>query len=102
MRRFGVWNASLLAGGAYVLVVFVVALVLPIVNEVPEQFPAVVLWQFRIAALGSQLIMWTTLGLAFGALAERLLARRGDHLICAYTAKHVVIFWNSYKGAPAP
>lgn len=34
-------------------------------------FPAVVLWQFRIASLGAQLIMWATLGLAFGAWTER-------------------------------
>ncbi len=45
-----------------------VALVLPAVNEVPDQFPAVVLWNFRIASLGAQFIMWATLGLLFGAL----------------------------------
>jgi len=44
---------------------------LPTINEVPDQFPAVVLWQFRIASLGAQLIMWTTIGLVFGALTER-------------------------------
>jgi hypothetical protein len=76
-RRLGVWNAALIAGGLYVVVVFVVGLLLPVVNEVPEQFSAVVLWQFRVASLGGQLIMWTTIGLVFGALAERVLARRG-------------------------
>jgi predicted cobalt transporter CbtA len=30
-----------------------------------------VLWQFRIASLGAQLIMWGTIGLVFGALTER-------------------------------
>jgi predicted cobalt transporter CbtA len=45
----------------------------PGVNEVPENFPAVVLWQFRIASLGAQVIMWATIGLGFGALAERIL-----------------------------
>jgi predicted cobalt transporter CbtA len=48
---------------------------LPNVNEVPEDFPATVLWQFRIASLGGQLIMWTTLGLLFGVVAERLFAQ---------------------------
>jgi hypothetical protein len=76
VRRLGAWNATLVAGGFYIVVVFIVGLVLPIVNEVPEQFSAVVLWQFRIASLGAQLIMWTTIGLAFGALAERVLSRR--------------------------
>jgi predicted cobalt transporter CbtA len=53
-----------------------VGLALPAVNEVPEQFPAVVLWQFRIASLGAQAIMWATLGLVFGALTERALISR--------------------------
>lgn len=74
--RFGGWNASLLAAAFYIVVVVAVALALPIVNEVPEQFPAVVLWQFRIASLGAQAIMWATIGLAFGALTERAEASR--------------------------
>ena len=63
------------------VVVFVAALLLPVVNEVPDDFPAVVLWKFRIASLGAQLIMWTTIGLVFGALTERaLLGKRGLRL----------------------
>jgi len=69
--RYGAWNASLMAGGAYLVAMIALSLALPSVNEVPEQFPAVVLWQFRVASFGAQLIMWTTIGLAFGMLAER-------------------------------
>jgi Probable cobalt transporter subunit (CbtA) len=69
--RLGGWNSTLIAGGAYIVVIAVVAFALPTVNEVPEDFPATVLWQFRIASLGGQLIMWTTLGLLFGVAAER-------------------------------
>jgi predicted cobalt transporter CbtA len=65
------WNAALTAAGFYLIAVIVVAYLLPSINEVPEAFPAVVLWQFRIASFGMQLIMWTTLGLVFGALTER-------------------------------
>jgi hypothetical protein len=71
VAQHGGWNASLIAVAAYVVVVIVVALALPTVNEVPEGFPAVVLWQFRMASLGAQAIMWTTIGLGFGALTER-------------------------------
>ena len=71
LGRHGAWNAFLFAGAAYLIVVIAVGLALPAVNEVPEQFPAVVLWQFRIASLGAQLIMWATVGLVFGALTER-------------------------------
>ena len=74
--RLGGWNAALVAGGAYIVVTAAVAFALPNVNEVPDDFPATVLWQFRIASLGGQLIMWTTLGLLFGVAAERQLAPR--------------------------
>ena len=74
-RRFGGWNSALIAAGAYIVVMAGVAFALPSVNEVPEDFPATVLWQFRIASLGAQLIMWTTLGLLFGVAAERLFAQ---------------------------
>jgi predicted cobalt transporter CbtA len=49
----------------------VASALLPAVNEVPDQFPAVVLWQFRIASMGAQLLLWATIGLLFGALTER-------------------------------
>jgi Probable cobalt transporter subunit (CbtA) len=74
LARHRPWNAFLIAAGAYLIVVIVVGLALPPVNEVPAEFPAVVLWQFRMASAGAQLIMWTTIGLLFGALAERVLA----------------------------
>jgi predicted cobalt transporter CbtA len=71
LRRYDGWDASLLAAAAYLIAVVAVGLLLPTINEVPDQFPAVVLWQFRIASFGAQLIMWTTIGLVFGALTER-------------------------------
>src|SRR3984957_13555673 len=74
LSRLGGWNAALIAGAAYLIVVIAVAAALPDVNEVPDGFPAVVLWQFRIASAGAQLIMWATIGLAFGALTERATA----------------------------
>lgn len=81
VARWGAWNAALIAGAAYLIVVVAVGLALPAINEVPGQFPAVVLWRFRIASLGAQLTMWTTIGLAFGAVAERAMtSRRGLRL----------------------
>ena len=72
-KRLGEWNASLIAAGAYIAVVVGVALALPDVNEVPEGFPAPLLWDFRIASLGAQAITWATLGLLFGVFAERVI-----------------------------
>lgn len=60
----------------YGLVIFValtgtLAIVLPRVDEVPDGFPASLLWQFRLSALGSQVALWTTLGAGFGILSLR-------------------------------
>jgi predicted cobalt transporter CbtA len=78
--RYGGWNAAIIAVAAYVLVIVVVGLLMPNVNEVPEGFPAVVLWQFRMASLGAQAIMWTTIGLVFGALTERAAKTSGNSM----------------------
>jgi len=74
--RYGGWNATLIVTAYYLVVMIVAALLLPAVNEVPEEFPAVVLWKFRIASLVAQIILWTTLGLLFGALTQRAMALR--------------------------
>jgi hypothetical protein len=67
----GEWNASIVSGLLYIVIIAVVQSLLPVINEVPAAFPAVVLWKFRVAAIGMQVILWTTIGLLFGALAER-------------------------------
>ena len=73
--RYGGWNAGLLAAAMFIGIIVVAQLVLPDINEVPEQFPAVVLWRFRVTSLGMQVILWSAIGLLFGAAAERLLSR---------------------------
>jgi hypothetical protein len=70
-NRYGTWNAVLLAGAALFAVIAIAGMILPGINEVPDQFSAVVLWRFRIAALGVQLVLWMTIGLLFGPLTER-------------------------------
>ncbi|HEY0121459.1 MAG TPA: CbtA family protein [Rhizobium sp.] len=69
--RYGLWNSAILAGIGYFVFIALIQYLLPPINEVPEQFSAIVLWQFRITSLGMHAILWTTLGLAFGAWAER-------------------------------
>ncbi len=69
--RLGVWDAVLVGAGAYIAVVVVTMLLLPGVNEVPADFSATVLWRFRLASIGTQLVLWTTFGILFGALTER-------------------------------
>jgi hypothetical protein len=69
--RYGSWNGVIFAGITYIVFIGLVQYLLPAINEVPEQFSAIVLWRFRITSLGMHAILWTTLGLAFGAWAER-------------------------------
>ena len=69
------WDAALLAALAFLVALALAASAMPAVDEVPEGFPADVLWQFRIASIGTQLVLWSGIGLVFGALTDRA-ARR--------------------------
>ena len=71
VMKLGAWNGSIVAGLVFVGIIAAVQLSMPAINEVPAAFPAVLLWKFRVAAIGMQVIMWTTIGLLFGALVER-------------------------------
>ena len=99
-ERYGSWNASLLAGGAYIVVMGLVMASLPMLGhlsfnvaqygrhatETPlpltnskgvivfPGFPADTLVQFRLYSVAAQALLWSTLGLTFGPMAERLLA----------------------------
>jgi hypothetical protein len=88
--RLGNFDATLLASGFYVLAMAFCYAVFPGINEVPQEelpnviaavthaevtFPPTVLWSFRVASIGLQLVVWTAIALVFGALAERVLER---------------------------
>jgi hypothetical protein len=74
VTRLGGWNAALAGGVAYIVVMVIVMMVMRPIDEVPSEFSAVVLWRFRLASLGIEAVLWTTLGLGFGALAEHQLS----------------------------
>ncbi|MFJ2607174.1 CbtA family protein [Streptomyces sp. NPDC087425] len=71
--RLGNWWATVLAIAAFAVVIGLAFAFLPVVDEVPADFPASVLWRFRLAALAIQISLWTGFGLLFGELAERVL-----------------------------
>lgn len=71
IARLGAWNATLLATGTYLVGVGAVEFLMPAMSETPAAFPATVLYQFRLASFGAQLVVWVTLELVFGALVER-------------------------------
>ena len=69
------WDAALIASGALLLVLTLALVLLPPAEVVPAGFPPETLWRFRLASLGTQLVLWAGIGLIFGALVERLEAR---------------------------
>jgi hypothetical protein len=75
LRRSGIWNAALGGGAVYIMLVALTMELLPAVNEVPKDFSATVLWQFRITSLGGHALLLATLGLVFGAWTEHETAR---------------------------
>jgi hypothetical protein len=74
LPSLGGWNAALAAAGAFIVLIAAAELLLPAVHETPKGFPADVLYRFRLASLGINATLWLTLGLGFGAVAERLLS----------------------------
>jgi hypothetical protein len=97
--RFGNWNAVLLAALGFAVAIGVVMAVLPSLGELSANvhlyghhatetplpltdakgdivypgFPADVLFSFRLYSILNQVILWGSLGLVFGPLAERVL-----------------------------
>lgn len=69
----GTWYATVVAVAAFAAAIGLAYAFLPAVNEVPADFPATLLWRFRLSALAIQAVLWGAFGLAFGELAQRLL-----------------------------
>ncbi|MFD7030049.1 CbtA family protein [Streptomyces sp. NPDC059917] len=75
--RLGNWNASVVAGLGFAAAVALAFVFLPSNGDaVRETFPAALLWEFRLASLTVQVVLWTTFALVFGALATRVLQAR--------------------------
>jgi hypothetical protein len=71
IRSIGSWNGTLAGAAIFIAMVAVLAHTLPVVNEVPDGFPADVLWHFRLASWALQLVLWSAIGVLFGLLTER-------------------------------
>ena len=90
VKRYGTWNGTLLAIATYLVLAIIGMLLMPGLNEIPANFPADVIWDFRVATLGTHAVLYATLGLGFGALAERFLisgaAARGTYRTSSLSA----------------
>jgi predicted cobalt transporter CbtA len=93
--RMGTWKATLATAGSYIVAITVVMLILPTIDETPgplrdsagtiiyEGFPADDLYQFRLFSLGTQVVMWATIGLVFATLASRFLDEKRRESVSA-------------------
>jgi predicted cobalt transporter CbtA len=71
VKRLGAWNGVLVGVAGYIVLVAICQILMPALDETPEGFSASVIWHFRVATLGIHGVLYATLGLGFGALAER-------------------------------
>ncbi|MGP4003444.1 CbtA family protein [Streptomyces sp. 8N706] len=74
--RLGNWNATIAAAAAFIAALALAAVFLPSGDNIPHGFPAAALWEFRMASLGIQTLLWASFGVLFGHLAERVLEPR--------------------------
>jgi hypothetical protein len=81
-RRWGVWRASALAVGGYVVVMLGAMALLPSFHEVPgalsgpdglvlDGFPAEVLADFRLYSLMNQALMWLVIGAVWACVTTQ-------------------------------
>jgi len=70
------WRRPLLGLATFGVLVAVLAVALPGAEEVPATFPASLLWELRLSALGTQAVLWAALGAGFGIASLRAVAAR--------------------------
>jgi predicted cobalt transporter CbtA len=80
VARWGAWYATLSAVVGYLLVTLTAIALLPSYSEVPADFPATVLYEFRVASLVTQLALWATLGVTLGELLYRVQRRTAPRI----------------------
>jgi hypothetical protein len=76
-RSMGHLVRPLTAIAGYLLVTITAIALLPSYSEVPADFSATVLFEFRMASLATQLAVWATIGVTLGKLPHRM-QRRTD------------------------
>ena len=74
-ERVGGWHAALIGIAGYVVVMLVVMALMPHYNEVPDSFPASLLYDFRRASFLTQFTLWTVLGVVLAEFVGRLSGR---------------------------
>jgi hypothetical protein len=101
VARLGTWNATLVAGLSFVVLVGITMALLPALGELAANasgsaltetpqpltdpaghivlagFDADLLYRFRVYSVLAQVVLWGALGIGFAPLADRVFARHG-------------------------
>ncbi len=65
------WARPLAGAATFIVVAGGLAFSLPAIQEVPKDFPAPLLWEFRLSSLGTQAVLWAALGIGYGIATLR-------------------------------
>ena len=88
--RWGAWWATLACSAGYAVVLGVTIAIMPGYDEVPADFPAAVLYDFRRASLLTQLTLWGVVGLTTAELAHRLSVHGRRGAAADSAGRHVI------------
>jgi hypothetical protein len=69
--RLGPLTRPVAGAVAFIAIVLAAGAFMPTVAEVPESFPAGLLWDFRLTSLLTQVALWGILAAVFAVLADR-------------------------------
>ena len=70
-KKYDGWIAVVVPGLGWLVLITIIGLVLPTVNEVPADFPASTLWGFRLSSIATQATLWGVIGIALSGLVAR-------------------------------
>lgn len=76
--RLGAWNSWLIAAGGFLVVALIAAWLMPVIDEVPDDFSADLLWRFRMASLTIQATLWAAIGLALATMIGVVVRRETE------------------------
>lgn len=74
-RTLGTYRGLVIPALGYLAIVVVASMLLPSINEVPRDFSPSVLWDFRVASVGTQATLWATIGLVLSGLIAHAYSR---------------------------
>ncbi|MDP2710183.1 MAG: CbtA family protein [Solirubrobacteraceae bacterium] len=75
------WVRPLAGAGTFIAVAGGLALALPGFQEIPADFPAPLIWEFRLSSLGTQAVLWASLGIGYGIAMWRAAASKASAAI---------------------